>query len=74
MNELEVKSGDWVVVCDGRKALILENVGDKAFPTSTLGRFASTRTCPGEQGSGVPGRVPPIGRARPQRGRADGLA
>lgn len=32
MNEVEVKSGDWVVVCDGRKALILENVGDQAFP------------------------------------------
>ena len=73
MNEVEVKSGDWVVVCDGRKALILENVGDQAFPilhTREVREHADLPT--GEQGSGVPG--PPIGRARPQRGRADGLA
>ena len=30
MNKIKIKTGDWVVVCDGRKALI--NVGDHAFP------------------------------------------
>ena len=58
MNEVEVKSGDWVVVCDGRKALILENVGDQAFPilhTREVREHADLPT--GEQGSGVPGRV-----------------
>ena len=32
MKKLKVKTGDWIVVCDGRKALILENVADHAFP------------------------------------------
>jgi protein required for attachment to host cells len=27
-----IGNGDWVVVCDGRKALILENAGDENFP------------------------------------------
>src|SRR4030095_4117737 len=26
-----VRQGDWVVVCDGKKALVLENVGDTKF-------------------------------------------
>ncbi len=29
---IKIKSGEWVVVCDGRKALILENEGDAKFP------------------------------------------
>ncbi|MGZ3361122.1 MAG: baeRF12 domain-containing protein, partial [Xanthobacteraceae bacterium] len=66
MNEVEVKSGDWVVVCDGRKALILENVGDQAFPilhTREVREHADLPT--GEQGSGVPGRVhQSVGRVR----------
>ena len=28
MFNLRIHSGDWVVVCDGAKALILENAGD----------------------------------------------
>jgi protein required for attachment to host cells len=28
--------GNWIVVCDGRKALILENVGDLKFPNLRL--------------------------------------
>lgn len=32
MNKIKIKHGDWIVVCDGRKALILENVGDMKFP------------------------------------------
>ena len=32
MSQLKVNSGDWIVVCDGTKALILENVGDRAYP------------------------------------------
>lgn len=32
MDKIKVKTGDWVVVCDGRKALILENIGDERFP------------------------------------------
>ncbi|HEX2216912.1 MAG TPA: host attachment protein [Xanthobacteraceae bacterium] len=29
---VKIDAGDWVVVCDGAKALILENAGDERFP------------------------------------------
>jgi protein required for attachment to host cells len=32
MNNSKIRNGDWIVVCDGRKALILENRGDSVFP------------------------------------------
>jgi len=32
MSKLKIGTGDWVVVCDGRKALILANQGDEKFP------------------------------------------
>ena len=32
MAGLLIKHGEWVVVCDGAKALILENAGDGKFP------------------------------------------
>ena len=30
--ELKLRQGTWVVVCDGRKTIILENVGDEEYP------------------------------------------
>ena len=32
MSELLIRHGEWVVVCDGAKALVLENTGDAKFP------------------------------------------
>jgi protein required for attachment to host cells len=32
MSELKIRAGDWIVVSDGRKALLLENEGDAVFP------------------------------------------
>jgi protein required for attachment to host cells len=32
MSGLLIRGGEWVVVCDGAKALILENAGDTKFP------------------------------------------
>jgi protein required for attachment to host cells len=32
MSVLAIRSGEWVVVCDGAKALVLENIGDAMFP------------------------------------------
>lgn len=32
MKKLKIKHGDWVVVCDGRKALVLMNAGDELYP------------------------------------------
>lgn len=40
MDKMKVGTGDWVVVCDGRKALILENIGDSAQPAKTAARDA----------------------------------
>jgi protein required for attachment to host cells len=31
MSKLKIKTGEWVVVCDGKKALVLENDGDDKF-------------------------------------------
>ena len=31
MSKLKIRHGEWVVVCDGKKALVLENVGDTKF-------------------------------------------
>ena len=32
MSKLKIRQGDWVVVCDGKKALVLENVGRREIP------------------------------------------
>jgi protein required for attachment to host cells len=32
MLKLKFGQGDWIVVCDGARALFLENVGDEKFP------------------------------------------
>ncbi|WP_027527205.1 host attachment protein [Bradyrhizobium sp. Ec3.3] len=32
MTKMRIDKGEWIVVCDGRKALILENIGDEMFP------------------------------------------
>jgi protein required for attachment to host cells len=31
MPNLKIRRGDWVVVCDGKKALVLENTGDEKY-------------------------------------------
>ena len=32
MSGLSIRNGEWVVVCDGAKALVLRNDGDAKFP------------------------------------------
>jgi protein required for attachment to host cells len=58
MPKLRIKTGDWVVVCDGAKALILENAGDSVFPNL---RTKEVHTQPDpptrEQGTDAPGRA-----------------
>jgi protein required for attachment to host cells len=57
MSKLRVGQGEWVVVCDGAKALVLENVGDARFPnlkTKEVYEQDDPRTC--EQGTDAPGR------------------
>jgi protein required for attachment to host cells len=31
MPDLKIHRGDWVIVCDGKKALVLENAGDEEY-------------------------------------------
>jgi protein required for attachment to host cells len=31
MSKLKIGPGEWVIVCDGKKALVLENAGDEKF-------------------------------------------
>jgi protein required for attachment to host cells len=53
-----IDQGDWVVVCDGKKALLLENVGDAVFPnlkTKEVHEQDVAKTH--EQGAGTRGRA-----------------
>ncbi len=58
MSDLKIRQGEWVVVCDGAKALLLENEGDAKFPNLRCRevveeKHASTH----EQGADRPGRA-----------------
>jgi protein required for attachment to host cells len=66
MTKMKIGTGDWIVVCDGRKALILENRGDRVLPnlhTREVHEQPDLSTT--AQGSDAPGRVQQsIGGAR----------
>ena len=58
MTKMKIGTGDWIVVCDGRKALILENIGDRMFPnlhTREVHEHPDASTA--AQGSDSPGSV-----------------
>jgi protein required for attachment to host cells len=58
MAKLKIDENDWVVVCDGKKALLLENTGDAVFPnlkTKEVYEHKDLKTR--EQGSDAPGRA-----------------
>ncbi len=66
MEKIRLTEGMWVVVCDGRKLLILENVGDADFPNLKT-RAADEHFVPPthELGSDAPSRVhQSVGTAR----------
>ena len=55
---LLIQHGEWVVVCDGAKALVLENAGDAKFPNlKTVKVFEQKDLATHEQGSDAPGRA-----------------
>ena len=66
MPGLSIRSGEWVVVCDGAKALVLENIGDNKFPTlKTIEVFERKDAPTHELGEDVPGRSnASVGRRR----------
>ena len=58
MPGLKIDSGEWVVVADGARALILENVGDRKFPDlRTKEVFRQPDAKSRELGTDRPGRA-----------------
>jgi protein required for attachment to host cells len=58
MSGLSIHQGEWVVVCDGAKALVLENVGDAKFPNLKKREvFEQKDLATHEVGSERPGRT-----------------
>ena len=57
MSELLIHHGEWVVVCDGAKALVLENTGDAKFPNlKTIEVFEQKNLATHDLGTDAPGR------------------
>jgi protein required for attachment to host cells len=53
-----IQNGEWVVVCDGAKALVLENAGDAKFPNlKTLEVFEQKDPATHDLGAEQPGRA-----------------
>lgn len=61
-----IDAGAWVVVCDGRKALLLVNTGDERFPNLRTREVLEHSNPPtSAQGTDAPGRVhQSVGSAR----------
>ena len=57
MSDLLIRHGEWVVVCDGAKALVLENAGDLKFPNLKTIEVLEQKDLPTrELGTEKPGR------------------
>src|SRR3954469_14406625 len=73
MTDVRIRAGEWVVVCDGAKALILENAGDATFPNLKTREVREQSDLPtSEIGTDAPGRaISPVGSARSATEQAD---
>lgn len=57
MPGFSIRDGEWVVVCDGAKALVLQNVGDAKFPNlKTIEVLEQKDLATHEMGTDKPGR------------------
>jgi protein required for attachment to host cells len=57
VSKLKIRQGDWVIVCDGKKALVLENAGDEKFLNlKTREVFSHPAPKTSEIGTDAPGR------------------
>ncbi|WP_428031908.1 host attachment protein [Ancylobacter sp.] len=65
-DKIRIEEGAWVLVCDGRKALVLCNKGDATFPNLRTHEVHEQDNPPTrEQGTDAPGRVhASVGTAR----------
>jgi len=58
MTDLLIQRDEWVVVCDGAKALVLQNKGDTKFPNfKTIAVYEQKDLPTRELGSDKPGRT-----------------
>jgi protein required for attachment to host cells len=66
MAELKIDNGAWVVVCDGAKALVLENAGNRMTPRLTTKEvYEQPEPRTSELGTDKPGRaISSVGSAR----------
>lgn len=73
MPNVKIHQGDWVVVCDGAKALFLENAGDAKFPNlKTIEVHTHEDPKSSELGTDAPGRTwPSVGSGRSAMEAAD---
>jgi protein required for attachment to host cells len=73
MSKLKLAPGGWVVVCDGAKALVLENVGDAMYPNLKTKEVYQQEDRPTrEQGTDAPGRAfSSVGNNRSAVGQTD---
>ena len=64
--ELKLRQGTWVVVCDGRKTIVLENIGDEDYPDLRTRSALEAEDAPTSAlGTDRPGRVhQSVGEAR----------
>jgi protein required for attachment to host cells len=64
--ELKLRQGTWVVVCDGRKTIVLENIGDEQYPDLRTKSALEAEDAPTSAlGTDRPGRVhQSVGSAR----------
>src|SRR5437764_6028778 len=73
MARLKITQGEWVVVCDGAKALLLENVGDEKFANlKTQKVYEQEDPKTHELGTDAPGRAfSSVGTARSSMEQTD---
>lgn len=73
MTEIRIRAGEWVVVCDGAKALILENAGDATFPNLKTREVREQPDRPTREiGTDAPGRAfNSVGSSRSAMEQAD---
>lgn len=58
MSELSIHRDEWVVVCDGAKALVLQNTGDAKFPNLKMREVYEQKDLPTHLlGADRPGRT-----------------
>ena len=73
MAKMSVRRGEWVVVCDGAKALLFENIGDAELVNlKTREVYEHKDLATHELGTDAPGRsMNSVGSARSAVGQAD---